>query len=131
MAASNRLRIHITKPDRLATPAYGQVPGSVSHEVFYYDPVTNEELARVHQFIGPTGEIGASGSPDPLRMTIGGVKYRLHKGPDVNRDPSLQFRTSWARTAYKQSRKLICCRLFGSAPPCAASRAVAQLLKKF
>jgi hypothetical protein len=34
------------------------------------------EVARVHMHITETGEIGASGKPDPKEMIIHGVEYR-------------------------------------------------------
>jgi hypothetical protein len=64
-AAAKQLTLRITKPDRLATPAYGQAPGSLSHEVYYIDPDTEIELARVHQFLRPDGTIGGQSKPDP------------------------------------------------------------------
>lgn len=53
--------------------------GSVSQEVRYYDQ-NNNEVARVHQYVKPDGTLGGSGMPDPKRLFVDGVKYRLQKG---------------------------------------------------
>jgi|SRR5271157_868914 len=47
-------------------------------EVSYLDDRDNE-VARVHQYVRPDGTIGASGLPDPKRLLVGGVLYRLQK----------------------------------------------------
>lgn len=53
--------------------------GSVSQEVRYYDQ-DNNEVARVHQYVKPDGTLGGSGLPDPKRLLIGGILYRLQRG---------------------------------------------------
>jgi hypothetical protein len=52
-----------------------------SQEVSYRDADDNE-IARVHQYLRPDGNIGASGLPDPKRVLIDGVLYRLAKKKD-------------------------------------------------
>jgi hypothetical protein len=52
--------------------------GSVSCEVSYWDANGNE-VARVHQYVKPDGTLGASGLPDPRRVLINGVLYRMVK----------------------------------------------------
>ncbi len=52
-----------------------------SQMVSYRDPASNNEVARVHQCVRPDNTIGASGKPDPKRVLVGTVLYRLHKGP--------------------------------------------------
>jgi hypothetical protein len=54
-------------------------PGSVSQEVRYYD-ADNYEVARVHQYVKPDGTLGGSGLPDPKRLYIDGIMYRLQTG---------------------------------------------------
>jgi hypothetical protein len=39
------------------------------------------EVARVHQYLRPDGTLGASGLPDPKRLLMGDVKYRLLSRP--------------------------------------------------
>lgn len=53
--------------------------GSVSQEVRYYNQ-DNEEVARVHQYVKPDGTLGGSGLPDPKRLLIDGILYRIVKG---------------------------------------------------
>jgi len=70
----------VVKAERPATIESPNIPaGSKSQEVFYYDKDGNE-VARVHQFVKPDGTIGASGKPDPKRLCIGGITYRIIKG---------------------------------------------------
>ncbi len=55
--------------------------GSVSQEVRYYDQDGNE-VARVHQYVKPDGTLGGQGRPDPKRLSVNGVLYRITKGED-------------------------------------------------
>lgn len=50
-----------------------------SQMVSYRDP-TGNEVARVHQYLRTDGTIGASGRPDPKRLLVDGILYRLVKG---------------------------------------------------
>jgi hypothetical protein len=50
-----------------------------SRSISYRDKVTDDEVARVHQYDRPDGTIGLSGRPDPKRVLSGGVLYRLIK----------------------------------------------------
>jgi hypothetical protein len=45
-----------------------------------YRDIAGNEIARVHQYLRPDGNIGASGRPDPKRLFEDGVLYRLVKG---------------------------------------------------
>lgn len=51
-----------------------------SQIVAYYD-AKGMEVARAHQYLRPDGTLGASGKPDPNRMVVNGVIYRLTKEP--------------------------------------------------
>src|SRR5271169_2032607 len=51
-----------------------------TQEVFYID-ATNQEIARVHQYLRPDGTLGASGLPDPKMLVEGNVMYRLRTPP--------------------------------------------------
>ena len=61
----------------------GQDPGTLSQMLSYRD-AGNNELARVHQYLKPDGTIGGKGKPDPKRVFIDGVLYRLVKNPKAN-----------------------------------------------
>lgn len=64
----------------IPAPSAQQPPGTVSLQYSYRDAATGEELARVHQYTKPDGTLGGSGKPDPKRLLLGGVLYRLYKG---------------------------------------------------
>jgi hypothetical protein len=44
--------------------------------VSWLNPTTNEEHVRVHQYLLASGEIAASGCPDPKRIVMGQDMYR-------------------------------------------------------
>ena len=46
-----------------------------------YRDSRNDEIARVHQYLRPNKELGASGKPDPKRLFEDGTLYRLVKSP--------------------------------------------------
>lgn len=50
-----------------------------SQEVLYIDPATGRELARAHRYLRPDGTVGASGLPDPKRVFVNGIIYRIIK----------------------------------------------------
>lgn len=50
-----------------------------SQIVAYFDK-GGMEIARVHRYLRTDGSLGASGKPDPKRIVIGGVTFRLIKG---------------------------------------------------
>jgi hypothetical protein len=54
-----------------------------SQEISYIDPGTNEEVARAHRYLRPDGTIGASGLPDPKRVSVYGVRYRIIKAKNL------------------------------------------------
>lgn len=58
-----------------------------SQEVSYRDQ-TNEEIARVHQYLRPDQTLGGSRLPDPKRLLGDGVVYRLEKDPKPNQGTS-------------------------------------------
>jgi hypothetical protein len=76
-AGELRAVVNAERPASVETPTIP--PGSMSQEVSYYDQ-DNNEVARVHQYVKPDGTIGASGRPDPKRLFINGILYRLIKG---------------------------------------------------
>src|SRR6056297_2659868 len=50
-----------------------------SQEISWLEEATGTEVARVHQYITDEGAVGASGLPDPKRIRVGQLLYRLHK----------------------------------------------------
>jgi len=58
-----------------------------SRSLSYRDKLTDEEVARVHQYNRPDGSIGLSGRPDPKRLLKDGVLYRLHRKRDSSSPP--------------------------------------------
>ncbi len=63
-----------------------------TQEVFYLD-ATNQEVARIHQYLRPDGTLGASGLPDPKQIFEDGLMYRLRK-PAKNRYKVIAFSIS-------------------------------------
>ncbi len=55
-------------------------PGTLSQMISYRNP-QDDEIARVHQYLRPNKQIGASGKPDPKRLFENGILYRLVKSP--------------------------------------------------
>jgi hypothetical protein len=84
-------------------------PYVASVESYYRDKDTGIELARTHHYLRADGTIGASGQIDPKSLYVAGVRYRLHKGPEVHRDPSTRFHQgSLMYRAYASWRRLKC-----------------------
>jgi len=52
--------------------------GTVSQLVSYRDSSDNE-IARVHQYLRPDGTLAGSGLPDPKRLFENGIFYRIIK----------------------------------------------------
>lgn len=50
-----------------------------SQQISYVDVATNQEVARAHQYLRPDGTIGLSGLPDPKRVFLNGIWYRIIK----------------------------------------------------
>ena len=56
----------------------GQPAGTATQSVSYRD-ANNLEVARVHQYLLPSGKLGGWGRPDPKEMVHNGILYRLNK----------------------------------------------------
>jgi hypothetical protein len=67
-----------------ASPQSGQPPGTMSQEVVYSE--NNLEVARVHQFVLPSGALGGSGFPDPKRIYEDGIAYHLRSPAQSSRE---------------------------------------------
>lgn len=50
-------------------------------QMISYRDTSDNEVARVHQYLRTDGTIGASGKPDPKRLSVEGELYRLQKKP--------------------------------------------------
>jgi hypothetical protein len=50
-------------------------PGTKSQRASLRDKTTGQLIALVHWFRLPTGELGASGDPDPIRVYANGIVY--------------------------------------------------------
>ena len=48
-------------------------------QMISYRDASDNEIARVHQYLRPDGTLGASGKPDPKRLFVDGTLYRLVK----------------------------------------------------
>lgn len=71
--------VEVVLADRLAPSTAGQPAGTRSQMVSYHTQ-DGTEVARVHQYKKPDQTIGASGKPDPKRLLVDGILYRLVKG---------------------------------------------------
>lgn len=71
----------IVLENRPAPSTAGEPAGTLSQMLSYRDR-DNNEIARVHQYLRADGSIGASGKPDPKRVFVDGVLYRLVKKPN-------------------------------------------------
>jgi hypothetical protein len=58
-------------------PRYGQPAGTMSQRVAFVDG-DGVKIAVCHQYRRPDGSLGASGKPDPKRISHGGALYALH-----------------------------------------------------
>lgn len=64
---------------RISDALIQETVGITSVMLSYRDENGNE-MARVHQYQRPDGSLAASGRPDPKRLFLNGVLYRLKKG---------------------------------------------------
>lgn len=80
MAKSGELEANVT---RNSHPPYILAPVPFctwSQTISYRRSSDGQEMARVHQYYRPDGTLGASGLPDPKRLVIGNITYRLASG---------------------------------------------------
>jgi hypothetical protein len=66
--------------DRHPSLTAANEPFCTFSQMLSYRDTTNNEVARVHQYLRPDGSIGASGRPDPKRLCENGIIFRLVKG---------------------------------------------------
>jgi hypothetical protein len=77
---------------KAAGPGSKQPAGTMTEMVRFIDPITNAEVAEIHRFRLPTGELGASGKEDPKYIVVDGVPFRRFPGPfEAKRDPCVLF----------------------------------------
>jgi len=55
--------------ERPARPEAGQVAGTMSRMVWYFDE-SGSSIALVHEYRAPDGSLGGSGRPDPKRISL-------------------------------------------------------------
>ena len=63
----------------------GWIPGTMSQEIHYLDK-EGVLWAKAHQYYRPDGELAAGGKPDPKRVRVGNVLYRLDVKLNEQRD---------------------------------------------
>jgi hypothetical protein len=71
-----------------------------TQEVFYIDPATRLEVARIHQYLRTDGTLGASGLPDPKAIFENGTMYRLRKPPKGLRQRIRYLLSDWRDRLY-------------------------------
>ena len=49
---------------------------TLSQTLAYFDD-QDQEVARVHQYKRPNGTLGGSGRPDPKRLLVEGIIYKI------------------------------------------------------
>jgi hypothetical protein len=57
------------------------VPHCTRSQIITYFDAGGVEVATVHQYLQPDGTLGASGRPDPKKLLVSGVLYRLRVAP--------------------------------------------------
>jgi len=67
--------------DRHPSLTAANEPFCTRSQMISYRDASNNENARVHQYLRTDGTIGASGRPDPKRVYSNGTLYRLKKKP--------------------------------------------------
>ena len=73
----------VTLEDRHPSLTAANEPFCTHSQMVSYRDASDNEVARVHQYLRPDGTIGASGKPDPKRVFIDGTVFRLFKKPKV------------------------------------------------
>jgi hypothetical protein len=79
-ALDGQLGMKVTRESHPSPPLANEPYCTRSQQVSLYDNDTDDEIARLHLYRRPDGNIGLSGKPDPKRLVIGGTMYRLLKG---------------------------------------------------
>ena len=79
--------VAVVLESRNAPALSGQPSGTLSQSISYRDPDGNE-IARVHQYLMPNGDLGGSGRPDPKRLFHNGVLYRLVRDQPTGQVPA-------------------------------------------
>jgi len=65
--------------DRHPALTVANEPFCTRSQMISYRDAQDNEVARVHQYLRTDKTIGASGKPDPKRIVVGDILYRLHK----------------------------------------------------
>lgn len=67
--------------DRHPALTVANEPFCTRSQMVSYRDASDNEVARVHQYLRTDNTIGASGKPDPKRLFHDGTLYRLMKKP--------------------------------------------------
>lgn len=67
--------------DRYPALTKANEPFCTHSQMLSYRDHSGNEVARIHQYLRPNGDIGASGKPDPKRLYKDSELYRLQKAP--------------------------------------------------
>jgi hypothetical protein len=71
----------VTLEDRHPSLTVANEPFCTRSQMVSYRDASDNEVARVHQYLRTDGTIGASGRPDPKRLLVNGTLFRLLKKP--------------------------------------------------
>lgn len=74
----------VSLEDRHPALTIANEPFCTRSQMVSYRDASDNEVARVHQYLRTDGTIGASGKPDPKRLLVAGTLYRLVKNPKVS-----------------------------------------------
>ncbi|MBM4285636.1 MAG: hypothetical protein FJ128_10375 [Deltaproteobacteria bacterium] len=75
-ASSGELKVEVMSEKHPSPLKSAQPPCTLSQILAYFDN-QGQEVARVHQYKRPDGSLGGSGRPDPKRLFINGVIYKI------------------------------------------------------
>lgn len=89
-------------------PENKQPPGTKSYEVYYLDSRTNQRLARIHEYVLPSGKRRIGSWPDPKMLIIGSRKYHKLEAAKFVQDPAELFVFVRLKKCYGRFRKAQC-----------------------
>ncbi len=76
----------IVLKDRHPARIEADEPFCTMSQLVSYRDAADSEIVRVHQYLRTNKAIGASGKPDPKRMFVDGILYRLNKKQKGTKD---------------------------------------------
>lgn len=78
---AQRSELTVTILESRTAPQDANQPAGTLSQMLSYRDSDNNEVARVHQYLKADGSIGGKGKPDPKRVFVEGMLYRLVKNP--------------------------------------------------